>query len=87
MVFGKKKEKTVSAPKEIKAPVTSAFVPSTKVEPDIQGSAEGMIVFMAGELEVLKFCPNGKAYVRGELMDKNQELYNEVKRWFESTRN
>ena len=74
-MFGLKK-KAEAAP--VSAPLT------------IQSSAsevEGNLVFLSGNLEVLKFCPNGKVYVRGELVDRNQEIYAEFKRWLASTRN
>lgn len=43
---------------------------------------DGNIAFYVGSVEVLKFCPNGKAYVRGELMERNQALYEQVKLFF-----
>lgn len=39
-------------------------------------------IFVLDKKEVLKFCPNGKAYVRGELVDSNHVLYEQVKSFF-----
>jgi len=35
----------------------------------------------AGGNEVLRFEPNGNAYVRGELVDSNKEVYVALRQW------
>lgn len=48
--------------------------------------SQGHLVFMGvGAEEYVRFEPGGKVYVRGELVDDNKEIYEQIKRWLAST--
>jgi hypothetical protein len=42
---------------------------------------EGDIRFDSKGIEMMKFCPDGKVYVRGEQVDDNQEIYKTFLTW------
>ena len=48
------------------------------------GVPPGSIVLSVGDgSEVLRFEHDGKAYVRGELVDENREIYMHFRRWLQ----
>ena len=44
---------------------------------------KNLVFALCGGEEVLKFCSDGKVYVRGELVDDNIKIYNSFREWFD----
>jgi hypothetical protein len=77
----------VPEPRLMTAPVEEPVITKAPIQPEMKfyERTEGSIMFLIGDVEVLKFCPNGKIYVRGELMEKNWTVYQQFKDWLAAT--
>jgi len=67
----------LETPEEFVPPPPPVLVPKLRIQ-----DKDGAVGFYLGEQEILRFCPNGKAYVRGELIENNQTLYGHVREFF-----
>jgi len=53
-----------------------------KASPSVPIAQDGSIVFrMADGVEVLRFDPDGKVFVRGHHVDSNELIYAEFRHW------
>lgn len=53
----------------------------------VEDSSDGPtnIVFTVGTEEMMKFEDNGNVYIRGQLVDDNEEVYKAFKDWLEQS--